>query len=344
MKILFDCPVPFQLAHGGAQIQIEQTKAALEKIGVEVEFLRWWDASQRGDVLQFFGRPSMHYVVLAQKKGMKVVFLDLLTAQGSRSPVRQRLHRLGIRAIRVALPSNRSAALTSGVYLIADACLANTPWEAHLMSFVFGAPRDRVHVVANGVEDVFFQSRPLERGKWLVSTATITPRKRVLELAQAAVKASTPLWMIGTPYSTEEHYFRDFSALVESNPDVLRYDGGVTDRSELAAIYRQARGFVLLSTMETRSLSSEEAAACECPLLLSDLPWARSVFGESARYCRVNTSTQQIAEALRRFYREAPNLPPPLKPKTWLEVAEEFRAVYAKVLREPGASSVLHAA
>ena len=32
MKILLHCHVPFLLAHGGAQIQIEQTKAALEKI------------------------------------------------------------------------------------------------------------------------------------------------------------------------------------------------------------------------------------------------------------------------------------------------------------------------
>ena len=40
--------------------------------------------------------------------------------------------------------------------------------------------------------------------------------------------------------------------------------------------YREARGFVLLSAMESLSLSALEAAACECPLFLSDLPWARS--------------------------------------------------------------------
>ena len=47
MKILIHCNQPFVLAHGGLQSQIEQTKGALERIGVDVEFLRWWDEQQR---------------------------------------------------------------------------------------------------------------------------------------------------------------------------------------------------------------------------------------------------------------------------------------------------------
>lgn len=46
MKVLFDHSFPFALAHGGFQIQIEQTKAALESLGVSVDYLRWWDDSQ----------------------------------------------------------------------------------------------------------------------------------------------------------------------------------------------------------------------------------------------------------------------------------------------------------
>jgi hypothetical protein len=37
MKVLLDSNVPFALAHGGAQIQIEQTKKELEEVGVENE-------------------------------------------------------------------------------------------------------------------------------------------------------------------------------------------------------------------------------------------------------------------------------------------------------------------
>lgn len=42
MKVLFYHLTPFAFAHGGLQIQILQTRKALEALGVEVEFLRWW--------------------------------------------------------------------------------------------------------------------------------------------------------------------------------------------------------------------------------------------------------------------------------------------------------------
>ena len=34
MKVLFDHPNPFLLAHGGFQVQIKQTKKALEELGI----------------------------------------------------------------------------------------------------------------------------------------------------------------------------------------------------------------------------------------------------------------------------------------------------------------------
>ena len=83
--------------------------------------------------------------------------------------------------------------------------------------------------------------------------------------------------------------------------------------------------------METRSLSAEEAAACECPLLLSDLPWARSTFGGHAGYCPV-VSPERAAGFLRKFYDAAPLLPPPPKPASWPEIARQFKAVYERVL------------
>jgi len=87
----------------------------------------------------------------------------------------------------------------------------------------------------------------------------------VLELAQAAVEAKAPVWIIGKAYSDEEAYAKSFFALAKQHPEYVRYEGPIGDRAKLAAIYRAARGFALLSTMETRSLSAEEAAACECP-------------------------------------------------------------------------------
>jgi hypothetical protein len=89
----------------------------------------------------------------------------------------------------------------------------------------------------------------------------------------------------------------------------------------------------MLSAMESLSLSALEAAACGCPLLLSDLPWARTVFGPSASYCPVTSSAGRTGEVLRGFYTAAPGLEPPPKPQTWLEVGEQLRRLYDSLLR-----------
>ncbi len=319
------------LAHGGAQIQLEQTKIALEKIGLNVENLRWWDDSQNADILHYFGRMPINLLRLAQAKGIKVVVADLLTEQGSRSPGKLRRQKIASRIFERVLPRSMVDAFNWESFRAADACIALTSHEADLMNYLFDAPREKLRVVPNGVEEVFLEERPATRGPWLVCTATITERKRIVELAEAAVAAQTPLWIVGKPYSDADPYSKRYLDLAARNPKILRYEGPIADRARMAQVYREARGFVLLSTMESLSLSALEAAACKCPLLLSDLPWARTVFKDSVSYCAI-TDTAQTAAALRRFYDAAPTLPAPPKPLTWVQVAQQFKKVYEGLL------------
>ncbi len=217
MKVLFYHLTPFAFAHGGLQIQIVQTRKALEQLGVEVEFLRWWDADQAGDILHFFGRLRGFQLQFAQGIGMKVVLAELLTEQGARPRVRLSFRRWP--GWRWRGPACAGCTLLNwDSYRLADACLALTEWEARLMKELYGAPPDKTHVVPNGVEDVFLNSQPAQRGPWLVCTATITERKRVLELAEAAVRAQTPLWIIGKPYSESDAYAQRFLALARAHP------------------------------------------------------------------------------------------------------------------------------
>jgi glycosyltransferase involved in cell wall biosynthesis len=331
MKVLLYCDYPFSLAHGGATIQVQQTYAALGQLGVEVEYLRWWDEAQRGDVIHYVARVPTPIIRLAHRHRIKVVQAELLTAQGSRPRWRLWVQRTGIRALRRVTPPGRLAPFAWESYREADACVALTQWEAHLMSYLFGAPRERVHVVPNGVETVFFESPRRERGRWLVCTATLTARKRVVEVAEGAAQAGTPVWFIGKPYGQGDAYSARFLELVGRHPDLLRFEGPVEDRGRLAAIYREARGFVLLSAVESLSLSALEAAACECPLLLSDLPWARWPSAEQASYAPAGGPAGRTAAALRKFYDAAPGLPPPARPLTWSEVAARLKAIYEQI-------------
>jgi glycosyltransferase involved in cell wall biosynthesis len=333
MKVLVDCSMPFNLAHGGQAIQIERTMAALVAAGIEIEPLRWWDSNQEADIIHYFGRMPAGHIRFAQQKGIKVVMAELLTAQGSRSPSQLFRQKIISRSIQRLAPPTFTSAFYWDSYKLADAFIANTSWEKKLMQYLFGAAAERTFVVPNGVEDVFFQSPPANRGKWLVCTATITERKRILELAQAAVAAKTPVWIIGKPYGETNAYAQTFLALTRQYPGLVRYEGSITDRVKLAEIYHDARGFVLLSTMETRSLSSEEAAAAGCPLLLSDLPWARSTFGTNAVYAPVPNSVSKTAAALKKFYESAPSLPPPPKPLKWSDVARQIGEIYKQLLK-----------
>ncbi len=331
MKILFDHSQPFCLAHGGFEVQIRQTKAGLERVGVTVEFMRWWDPTQTGDLIHYFGRPTAIYVELAQAKGMKVVIAELLTASGSRSRPALLAQKSLIRLARLGLPPQFIQRFSWDAFQLANAVVAGTQAEADLFSDIFGVAKQKIVRIENGVEDVFFDSAKVARGKWLLCTATITERKRVLELAQAAVQAQVPVWIIGKPYSEGDAYWKSFLRFAQKHPEYVRYEGAVGDRNQLAGAYRQARGFVLLSSMETLSLSSGEAAACECPLLLSDLPWARSAFPEGATFCPL-LAPEQTATILRRFYDAAPTTALPRKPKTWADIGTELTSLYRSLL------------
>jgi glycosyltransferase involved in cell wall biosynthesis len=330
VKILIDNPEPFLLAHGGFQIQIEQTRQALIECGLEVDFLRWWDPAQKGDVIHYFGRPFPAYVRAAHRKGLKVVFSPFHGETGARSPWRLRLQMAAKRLGESVVPSELRVRLAWDTYRLADACVVLTSWEAHLVRYLFRTPSEKVHVVPNGVEKVFSPAPDVKRGQWLVTTAIVRPMKRPLETARAAIEAQTPYWWIGKPDAASDSYYQRLTALCRANPQWLRYEGSVENRAQLAAIYQQARGFVLLSQWESLSLSAMEAAACGCPLLLSDLPWARSAFGTAARYCPL-AGLRTTARFLRDFYDQAPALPPPPQPKDWTTVGQMLKGIYESV-------------
>jgi glycosyltransferase involved in cell wall biosynthesis len=331
MKILFDHSLPFALAHGGFQVQIEQTMAALERNGAKVEHVRWWDERQRGDLIHFFGRPSEDYVGLAQARGMKVVVAELHSGLGSRSAGARLAQKTIMRAAQALLPKTFTARLAWGTYRQADAFIAGTAWEASLIETMFDADPRKIHVVVNGVEGIF--ARPHVGGTHLVCTSAIHPRKRVAELAAAAARARVPVWIVGKPYTEADSYYQKFLALHRDHPEWIRYEGAIADREKLAEIYAGARGFVLLSTQESLSLSSFEAAAAGCPLLLSDLPWARSAFGDMARYISPRLKEDRLAVVLRQFHDEAPSLTCDFRPPSWDEIGASLMTIYGKLIR-----------
>jgi hypothetical protein len=123
VKILIDHQLPFALAHGGLQIQIERTKEALEALGIGVEYLRWWDESQKGDIIHFFGRASPSHINFAHAKGIRYVMSELLTGQGSRTRTQLRVQSLVEKALRAVVPATFLVNFRWDAYHKADACI-----------------------------------------------------------------------------------------------------------------------------------------------------------------------------------------------------------------------------
>jgi len=235
------------------------------------------------------------------------------------------------------LPKEFTSRLSWEAYQIADACIALTSWEKKLMVEMFEAKPEQVYVVPNGVEEVFFrdsESRAQNpKSKYLVCTATITERKRVVELAEAAMMAQVPVWIIGEPYSKQDPYYQKFLSVIRGAGELVRYEGGISDRSRMATIYQDAPGFVLLSSMESLSLSALEAAAGGCPLFLADLPWARSSFGAMATYSRLG-SKEEEARSLKAFYQNRKKASKPLRPCRWGDVGKQLCRIYEGLLAD----------
>ncbi len=333
MKIIYNCHVPFGLAHGGMQIQIEQTKAALEEIGVQAEYLQWWNESQRGDILHHFGYLPLDLARMAQVKGWKVAITVLLTEQCNRSPRELLCRKWCIRSALATLPGQWKTRLPWESYRRADQMLVSLEAERRILADVYGVTPSRIAVVPYGLSPVFLKAAPALRNQdHLICTGRIGPTKRCLELARLARAAEVPLLFVGKPFDLKSSYWLQFRELIDQK--YVKHHEHVDSEQGLVELLRSARGYVLLSRYENWCLAAHEAAACGLPLLLPDQPWSRERFGTQASY--FPKDERRSAEVLRAFYEHSLQLPAPrVRLWSWQEVAEGLRSVYAQLMARP---------
>jgi glycosyltransferase involved in cell wall biosynthesis len=319
VKILLNHDLPFSFAHGGVTNIVRRTQAVLEELGYEVEPLQWWNESQSGDVLFQFCRTSNLLIDYAKAKGMSVVVEQVLTGLVSRPPWKRRLQKHLFRAMKLG-PSMFTEPFGWRGFQTVDLHFAPSSHDARVIGEMFDVPSEKIVELPYGIDDAFLKvTRPVQRADHLICTATITERKRVLEVAQAAVVARTPLKVVGKPYAKDDPYFLRFLDVVNRSGGIVEHIPHVASREKLAELLANARGFVLMSTMETVSQSALEAAACGCPLLLPDLEWSRSAFNVHASYSPVTADSSILAKHLAEFYRSSESTMQTFPAKSWFE-------------------------
>ena len=151
MKVLFYHLTPLALACDDWQSQILATREALRELGVDVEFLRWYDGNQTGEILHFFGRMSSYLIGFARQKQMKVVVSEAPSGPASGSRLGFAAQRVLMGLLQTTLPRPALGTLDWDSYRQADACVAATQADALRLTALFRVPPENVHVITNAL-------------------------------------------------------------------------------------------------------------------------------------------------------------------------------------------------
>lgn len=169
---------------------------------------------------------------------------------------------------------------------------------------------DKIHVVPNGVEDVFSPEGPRADGDYVLAVGTLEPRKNLARIA-AAVEGE--LRVVGA---------RGWGGV--EPPANVTFLGDVPD-DELAALYRGARCLVYASLYEGFGIPVAEALATGCAIVTSRGSAMAEIAGDDATYVDP-LSVESIREGIARAAAA-----PPRAVARWPEVAARTWAVYEEV-------------
>jgi glycosyltransferase involved in cell wall biosynthesis len=136
-------------------------------------------------------------------------------------------------------------------------------------------------------------------GPYVLTVGTDLPHKDLAVLIRAFECDSDlpPLILVGwcSPARRRELAMR-------SKPGSIRFLGPVTDRGQLADLYRNASCVIAHSHLESYGLTAIEALSVGAPLAASDIPAHREFCGSAAHYydpCDGDALATAVAEAIR---------------------------------------------
>jgi glycosyltransferase involved in cell wall biosynthesis len=331
MKVLLYDETPAYLCHGGKQVQAERLFHALGAIGIEVEYARWWDAEQRGDVIHALGC-SPEFVAMARQAGIPVVLSHIMDelANGSRSSQRRR--RIRNTAIRRLAPRSVRRLFSWSGLLDVDQLVYMTQADADTARAVYGVSPRRSRVIPHGCDAEamgVLQGGTRCSASYLVSVASIVPRKNTVTLARAARRARVPVVFLGRPFHEDDAYYREFAALVDG--EYVVHPGHVAEAEKLQWL-TGASGFVLASRAESGCIAVYEAAAAGLPMLLSDRPWAHS-YPATAAIEFVEPLEDALTARLQSFFAGSRRMDAPtFAVATWEDIARSYSSVYEAAL------------
>lgn len=188
--------------------------------------------------------------------------------------------------------------------------------------------------IPNGIDTDLFTYQPhIPKDPFLVlCVARIEGLKNQYNLIKALNNTPYRLIIIGSPATHQQQYYKDCREIAAPNVSFIDH----LSQEALIPWYQKAQVHVLPSWFETCGLSSLEAAAMGCNIVITDKGYTREYFEDYAAYCDP-ASPDSIREAVDKAA-SAP-FPAQLRNKvithyTWQQAAERTSMAYHRVLQQ----------
>jgi glycosyltransferase involved in cell wall biosynthesis len=340
MNVLFIARASLHSNRGGDTIQLHKTAAGLEELGVRVtirladedisyanyDLIHFFNLLRPADILRHARNAEKPYVISPlfvdyseadrrTRKGMLSLLLRIFSPdQVEYGKVFARRLRNGERVSSPDYWWRGQRGSIRRVLRDAAMLLPNSVSEFHRLQheFPFTCP---YKVVPNAIDPhIFSLSAPGNsnvlgaapdtcREKDLVlSAARIDGIKNQLNLIRAINGSDLRLILIGSPAVNQQAYYEECRR--EAGPTITFVEA--VSQENLASYYRRAKVHALPSWFETTGLSSLEAAAMGCSIVITAKGDTKEYFGDDAVYCDP-ASPDSIREALYRALRQGPS-------------------------------------
>ena len=333
MKILlFDTTNAF-LTPGGKTTHALKLQQEISKLGVDIQFSRWWDKSQEdADIIHFLVADTK-VAQLAKMHGIKTFFSMIFDFESNKSEKQKKIQRLKNHLIDYLPSSISSVAYCHALKYMDKIQFMHQFDKINAFQYFPQILKEENTVIIPHAYDPMDMniSNHLNIAemhyptKYLISCANISERKQTVKLAYLAKKAQVPIVFIGNCSKTDP-YFKRFEQEIDNK--FVFYPGYVSKEWK-DCIEAHAAGYVLLSRGESGCIAVYEAAAYQIPLLLSNLPWAWGYENPTDIYYCDQQDEAQAIQQLRKFYNLANKMDhTPYTIHTWEDIAKLYVKEY----------------
>jgi len=337
MKVLIYDTTQAFLSPGGKTTHALKLQSEIAKLGVDIDFSRWWDRSQENADIIHFLTPDMHVAKMAKERGIMTFFSMIFDFESNKTENGKRIAILKNKIVDVIPRLSASGAYWKALpYMDKIQFMHQYDKQNALRYFPKYIDEKKTVIIPHAYDP---NEMNISRGldikdmhlpdKYLVSVANISPRKQTVKLARLAKKAEVPIVFLGNRCLTDS-YFKEFEKCIDNQ--YVFYPGFVSKEWK-DLLLNNSMGFVLLSLGESGCIAVYEAAAYRVPLLLSDLPWAWGYDSPTDIYFCCQQDEKKAVVQLRSFFEKAEKLDhTPYTIHTWTEIANLYIKQYQQLL------------